>query len=400
MIIGLRNSKISNMDELRKVAVNYIRNELVRLEGIADITITGDEEEEIVVETNNYLLESFGLTSDVIATRISAYNRNVSGGSIVDMGIRYTVKGITALSDIHDLENIIVGFIQPSSSASSAAPVPSASQFSPSSAESSVPSASARVPVYLKDVAIIRKGNKEPDNIVTINGERCIGLSVFKEPEYNTVDAVGSLIEELENLEKALPGYDFIIIQDQGKYIHNAINEVKNTLITGIILAIIVLYIFLRRAGTTLVISIAIPVSIIATFNLMYFSNLTLNIMTLGGLALGAGMLVDNAIVVTGKHYQTKRGRDASKRGSYKRDRPGGRSYCCLDINNHCGISSNRLPAGSIRRNVQRPGLDSCLCTYFLLFCSNACYPHAGINHFLRQKQKNWYLLFCPFQGV
>lgn len=298
MIIGLRNSKISNMDELRKVAVNYIRNELVRLEGIADITITGDEEEEIVVETNNYLLESFGLTSDVIATRISAYNRNVSGGSIVDMGIRYTVKGITALSDIHDLENIIVGFIQPSSSASSAAPVPSASQFSPSSAESSVPSASARVPVYLKDVAIIRKGNKEPDNIVTINGERCIGLSVFKEPEYNTVDAVGSLIEELENLEKALPGYDFIIIQDQGKYIHNAINEVKNTLITGIILAIIVLYIFLRRAGTTLVISIAIPVSIIATFNLMYFSNLTLNIMTLGGLALGAGMLVDNAIVV------------------------------------------------------------------------------------------------------
>ncbi|NMD02647.1 MAG: efflux RND transporter permease subunit, partial [Bacteroidales bacterium] len=120
----------------------------------------------------------------------------------------------------------------------------------------------------------------------------------YKEPKYNTVDAVKSLEKEFTILEKALPGYEFIKIQDQGNYIHNAISEVKNTLILGILLAVFVLYIFLRRIGTTLVISVAIPISIIATFNLMYFSHLTLNIMTLGGLALGAGMLVDNAIVV------------------------------------------------------------------------------------------------------
>jgi HAE1 family hydrophobic/amphiphilic exporter-1 len=133
---------------------------------------------------------------------------------------------------------------------------------------------------------------------VTINGERCVGLSVYKEPKYNTVDAVKSLEREFAVLEKALPGYEFIKIQDQGNYIHNAISEVKNTLILGILLAVFVLYVFLRRIGTTLVISVAIPISIIATFNLMYFNHLTLNIMTLGGLALGAGMLVDNAIVV------------------------------------------------------------------------------------------------------
>ncbi len=96
----------------------------------------------------------------------------------------------------------------------------------------------------------------------------------------------------------ALPGYEFIRVLDQGTYINNAIGEVKNTLLIGIFLAVFVLFIFLRRIGTTLVISIAIPISIIATFNLMYFNHLTLNIMTLGGLALGAGMLVDNAIVV------------------------------------------------------------------------------------------------------
>jgi HAE1 family hydrophobic/amphiphilic exporter-1 len=95
-----------------------------------------------------------------------------------------------------------------------------------------------------------------------------------------------------------LPGYEFIRVQDQGTYIHNAISEVQNTALLGVLLAIIILFVFLRRIGTTLVISVAIPVSIIATFNLMYFNHLTINIMTLGGLALGAGMLVDNAIVV------------------------------------------------------------------------------------------------------
>jgi HAE1 family hydrophobic/amphiphilic exporter-1 len=123
-------------------------------------------------------------------------------------------------------------------------------------------------------------------------------LLIYKEPKYNTVDAVKSLDETFETLSKALPGYEFIKVTDQGTYIDNSIGEVRNTLIIGIILAVLVLYVFLRRIGTTLVISIAIPVSIIATFNLMYFNDLTLNIMTLGGLALGAGMLVDNAIVV------------------------------------------------------------------------------------------------------
>ncbi len=285
MVVGLKNDRISNMEELRKVAENYIRNELVRIEGVADIRLTGIEESEVLIETSKYLLESFGLTSDGIAAVISNYNRNVSGGSIVDMGTRYVVKGVSVLEDIGDLENIIVGYKQSSSE-------------NTQTLQGSQTSASSRVPVYLKDVADIRFANKDPENIVTINGERCIGLSIYKEPKFNTVDAVKSLDKAIADLEKALPGYEFIKVMDQGTYIDNAIGEVKNTLILGVLLAVFVLYIFLRRIGTTLVISVAIPVSIIATFNLMYFSHLTLNIMTLGGLALGAGMLVDNAIVV------------------------------------------------------------------------------------------------------
>jgi HAE1 family hydrophobic/amphiphilic exporter-1 len=285
MIVGLKNKSITNMDELRKVAENYIRNELVRIEGVADVKLTGVEESEVVIETNKYLLESFGLSSDAIAAQINNYNRNVSGGSIVDMGLKYVVKGVSVLEDINDLENIIVGFKQSSAGAS----VPG---------QGTTTANSGRVPVYLRDVATIKFANKDPENMVTINGERCIGLSIYKEPKFNTVDAVKSLQLAIADLEKALPGFEFIRIQDQGSYIHNAIGEVQNTLIAGILLAVFILYIFLRRIGTTLVISVAIPVSIIATFNLMYFNHLTLNIMTLGGLALGAGMLVDNAIVV------------------------------------------------------------------------------------------------------
>ena len=284
MIVGLKNKEISDMDELRKIAENYIRNELIRIEGIADVKLTGQEESQIVIETNKYILESFGLSSDVIAAQIANYNKNVSGGSIVDLGLKYVVKGVSVLGNLTDLENIVVGFKQASSQTTTTQGTTSAS--------------TAKVPIYLRDVATIKFQNKDPQNIITLNGERCIGLSIYKEPKYNTVEAVNNLSVALGTLTKALPGYEFIVIKDQGKYIDSAISEVKNSGLIGIFLAMIVLYVFLRRIGTTMVVSVAIPISIIATFNLMYFNHLTLNIMTLGGLALGAGRLVDDAIVV------------------------------------------------------------------------------------------------------
>jgi HAE1 family hydrophobic/amphiphilic exporter-1 len=290
MTIAMQKGTVTNMDELRKIGENYIRNELIRIEGVADVKLSGTDESEVVIETDRFILESFGLTTDGISAQISNYNRNVSGGSITDMGLKYVVKGVSVLEDIDDLGNIIVGFRQPSSA--------SASGISAVSSGSSTQGLSSRVPVYLRDIAKITIANKDPENIVTINGERCVGLLIYKEPKFNTVEVVKSLDKAFGEISKALPGYTFTKVQDQGEYINNAIGEVKNTLIMGILLAVFILYIFLRRIGTTLVISLAIPISIIATFNLMYFNHLTLNIMTLGGLALGAGMLVDNAIVV------------------------------------------------------------------------------------------------------
>ncbi|MBI9039014.1 MAG: efflux RND transporter permease subunit [Bacteroidales bacterium] len=282
MIIGMRHPEITDMDELRKVGENYIRNELIRLEGIADVTLTGTQEKEVLIETDQYRLDAFGLTAGQIVQQIQNMNRNVSGGSIVEMGKKYIIKGASLLENIRDLEDLVVSY----------------KQINPDQNAQANNSISNKVPIFLKDVATVSFVNKDPQNIVRINGDRCVGLSIFKETGFNTVKAVNDLNETMETVKKALPGYEFLIVQNQGKFIQESIDEVEETALIGALMAVIILFVFLRRLKVTAIISFAIPISVIATFNLMYFNGLSLNIMTLGGLALGAGMLVDNAIVV------------------------------------------------------------------------------------------------------
>lgn len=276
MVVGLSHESITDMNELRKVAENYIRNELVRLEGVADVEVSGAEENEVLVETDEYMLDAFGLTLDELNSRIQSFNQSISGGSITEMGLKYVVKGVSLLTDLNDFENTIVGY----------------------KAITTEDNLAEKAPIYLREVARISFANKEPENIVRLNGKRCLGLSIYKETRSNTVKAVEDISKTLVDMGKALPGYQLSVITNQGVFIDNAIKEVEDTAFMGIVLAVIVIFVFLRRLGTTLIVSLAMPISIIATFNLMYFNGLSLNIMTLGGLALGAGMLVDNAIVV------------------------------------------------------------------------------------------------------
>lgn len=276
MLAAISNPGISDMDELRKVAQNYIRNELIRVDGIADVRLSGEQTKEIWIETDPYMLESHGITSSTIVSKIQSFNRNVSGGSIEDLGQKYIIKGLSIYQSPQDLGKLVIG----------------------RTLQEDNMGQKKEVPLLLRDVARVSYKNQEPLNIVRLNGQRCIGLSIYKETKYNTVAAVDALNEGFEKIRKALPGYEITIIKNQGKFISEAIGEVKDSALIGIVFAVLVLFLFLRRIGTTLVVSAAIPISIIATFNLMYFNGLTLNIMTLGGLALGAGMLVDNSIIV------------------------------------------------------------------------------------------------------
>ncbi len=287
LIVGMLHPEIQDMNELRKVGENYIRNELIRLEGIAEVELTGAQEKEVRIETNQYLLDAHQITIDQIVQKIQSLNQNVSGGSIVEMGTKYIIKGSGLIRNVQEIEDIIVGTKQEQSAQSAGA-----------SNTESRPLIKGKVPILLKDLAKVSFVAKKSQNIVHINGTRCVGLSIYKETGANTVKAVADFEKAMASIKKALPGYQFITVQNQGQFIQKAIDEVQETALLGILIAIFVLFIFLRRFKVTAIVSFAIPVSIIATFNLMYFNGLSLNIMTLGGLALGAGMLVDNAIVV------------------------------------------------------------------------------------------------------
>ena len=289
MTIAMSHQEITDMNELRKIAENYMRSEFVRLEGVADIQLNGQEEAYVEIKTDSYMLDAFDLTAESIASKIEGLNRNVSGGTIVNDEIQYSIKGVNLLESLEDISNIIVAFKTPTISENS---------------ENAATSANVKAPIYLKDVAQVELRNKEPKNLARYNGERCLSLSIYKENKYNTVQAVENITQKLEELKKSMPGYEFHIISNQGDFIGASIGEVKDSAIMGVLLAMVVLYVFLRRINTTLIVSISIPVSIIATFNLMYFNGLTINIMTLGGLALGAGMLIDNAIVVMENIYR------------------------------------------------------------------------------------------------
>ncbi len=295
--LALSHPQMTNMNDLRQLAENYLRNEIIRLEGIAQVDLLGQEEQQVIIETDRYRLQAHNLTAEQIANRLRESNQNVSGGSIIEMGMEYIIKGMGEFRSLQDIRNLILLRSNPNTH-----------------------SGTQTVPVYLRDVADVRFENKEPENIVHVNQKRCMALAIYKETRYNTVKAAQELHKALDEIRKSIPGYHLEIIQDQSQFIKSSIDEVKNTALVGIVLAVLVLYIFLRQARVTLVISVAIPISIIATFNLMYFNGLTLNIMTLGGLALGAGMLVDNAIVVMENIYrQLEEGsslRDAAIQGT------------------------------------------------------------------------------------
>jgi HAE1 family hydrophobic/amphiphilic exporter-1 len=296
MLVAMSHRSITDMAELRKMAESYIRNELIRLEGVAEVALSGQEMPVLTIKTDPYKLSAFGLTMEEIASRIEANNQSISGGRVSELGLQYLVKSSSLFTSVADFENLIVSY-KPTES-SDAGTATSATGTGSSATGTTSVGGDSKAPLYLREVATVKFENARPENIVRINGERCIGLSVYKEMQYNTVRVVDLISRQFGIIEQALPGYKFQVISNQGTFIKQAIGEVKDSAVLGMILAVLVLFVFLRRIGTTLIVGLSIPISIVATFNLMYFNGLTLNVMTLSGLALGGGMLVDNAIVV------------------------------------------------------------------------------------------------------
>ena len=281
MLLGMSSGQYE-LNELEKYAQDIVKPRLERLEGIAQASASGGLEREILVSLNSEKIRANNLTLDQIVMSLRSENINLPAGTVRDGSIDLLVRTLGRFEDIEDIENVVITNMQGTQ-------------------------------IYLKDIANITDTFKEQKSINYINGLPSIAFSIQKESDANTVIVANRINRELSNIEEILPGDIKIInIFDSSDFIKKTISEVTNTLLIGAVLAILVLYLFLHSFSSTLIIGLAIPISIISTFTLLYFSDLTINMMTLGGLALGIGMLVDNGIVVSENIYRHRElGEDA-----------------------------------------------------------------------------------------
>ncbi|HSX65557.1 MAG TPA: efflux RND transporter permease subunit, partial [Pseudoxanthomonas sp.] len=304
---------VRQLTTLRRYADDDLKKKLEPVEGVAAVKVGGGLEDEIQVDIDQQKLAQLNLPIDTIIQRLQQENINVSGGRLEEGSQRYLVRTVNQFASVNEIREMLVTTQSggdnaaqsaaqqmaaiAASTGSAAAMAAAASVQSASSSSSSA--IAGGMPVRLKDVADVRQGYKEREAIIRLGGQEAVELAIYKEGDANTVSTAAGLKARLEQLEKQIPGdVELTIIDDQSRFIENAINDVKKDAVLGGFLAILVIFLFLRDGWSTFVISLSLPVSIITTFFFMDQMGLSLNVMSLGGLALATGLVVDDSIVV------------------------------------------------------------------------------------------------------
>lgn len=257
-----------NINEILKIVEDDVQNRLERLDGVAGVTVTGGLQREIRVVLDPARMENYGVTLNQVTQALQTENLNLSAGR-VGQGTRDLVINVEGqFAGPEQLGDVLV-----------------------------YTAGGAAIP--LKSLAAVEDGFREVSAISRTDGKDSIAISVNKQSGANTVRVAALVREELAGLQAMLPDdLQITTFFDSSQYIQLVVNAVASNMVVGGLLAALVLFLFLRDIRSTLIVALSMPISVVATFVLMYFFNLTLNIMTLGGLALGVGMMVDNSIVV------------------------------------------------------------------------------------------------------
>ncbi|MCY4012839.1 MAG: efflux RND transporter permease subunit, partial [Gammaproteobacteria bacterium] len=261
-------AEIAELQELRRFAEDVVKKRLDPVLGVAAVLVSGGYEDEIAVNVDQERLSQLDMSVQALGQRLQAANINLSGGRLTDRGQEFLVRTMNEFETVDDIADMIV-FQQ-----------------------------EGRI-LRLKDVADVFESHKERDSIMRVDGLEAIEIAMYKEGDANTVAVAAAIDERMAEIAEELPAnYELVKIYDQAEFISAAIDEVQSAAIIGAIFAVIVLYLFLKDVRSTLIVTATIPVSVLATFVLMDVFDITLNIMSLGGIALAVGMLMDNAIVV------------------------------------------------------------------------------------------------------
>jgi len=269
IVILAVTSDIRTPEDIRKVVDRRIKEHIQRIEGVASAEVAGGREGKILIEVDQTRLQAYSLSINRLVDIISINNSNLLAGEIKRLKDKYLVRTIGEFESLADIENLVV-----------------------------LTTRSGSV-VRVKDVAQVKDSYLEPSSFARLNARPVVSIYVQKESMGNTVKIAGLIEKEIKLLHEILDK-DIKITPtfNQAETINQAVAQVKSSLLYGAILATIVLIFFLWDLRTVFIIASSIPLSVLLTFSLMYFTKLTINVMTLSGLALGVGMLVDNAIVV------------------------------------------------------------------------------------------------------
>ncbi|MCQ2559118.1 MAG: efflux RND transporter permease subunit [Clostridia bacterium] len=259
---------------LKRIVEDNIQERLERIEGVSSVSIAGGMDREIQVHLNAAKMQSYGLSVAAIQGTIASDSISGTGGKVINGSREYSLVVNAKYETIEDIKNIQIS-------------LPTGGKIS------------------LSDLATVEDTYAERETLAYVNGQEALSLSVAKASGGNTVDVSDGVNQELRVLQETLPDYvNITVISDSAEYINNSINMVAEHGLLGAIIAAVLLYLFLRSVRATFVILIVLPVSVIATFSLMYFADMTINVITLGGLLLGLGSLIDFSVVVLESIYR------------------------------------------------------------------------------------------------
>lgn len=258
----------SGLVELKETARALVKRRLEQIDGVAQAAVFGGLEREIRVDVDLRKLDAFGLSVDNVARALAANNVSLPGGTIKQGLFRYPLRVLGEFSDLDQIKEVVVTRTESGGT------------------------------IRVRDLGEVHSADKERTGLARYNGEEIVALQVRKEAGSNTLRVSQQVREVLDQLSREYPSLQCTVLSDHAEFIGKSISDVQQAIIIGAVLAFAVLFLFLRSLRYPMIIGLTMPVSILATLVAMYFLGLTVNIISLTGLALGVGMLGDNAIIV------------------------------------------------------------------------------------------------------
>lgn len=260
--------EIERLISLKEVSRVIFKRRLEQLNGVAQAVLTGGLEREILIEVDPVKLDMYNITYNQIESALKSSNINLPAGSVMKGLFRYSMRTLGEFKNADEVGTTIIKHNKNGSV------------------------------ILLRDIAKIKENFREREGLTRLNGAETVGLLIYKEPESNTVTISQKVNAVIKKLKSEYPEYKLLVVSDQSQLIQNAIANVKQEILYGGVLAVLVLFFFLGSLRDIFIIGITIPSSLVLTILLMYIFKINFNIISLGGIAVGIGMLLDNAIVV------------------------------------------------------------------------------------------------------